>query len=133
MLEGRIAQAMRVAIMSNELNPVVGRWYRHQPARQGTASDRRGHELTHMSRAIGLERTQLKADRATIDAIARETATPADIVSALYEEEIGRLTAQAKLTQFIAVIATKRVKQQLRKLSGHKPRSSCTRNSPIAV
>ena len=57
----------------------------------------------------------------TIDAIARETAAPADIVKALYEEETARLNAQARLKQFVLVNAIKRVKQRLRKLSQWHP------------
>ena len=52
-----------------------------------------------------------------VDAIARETAAPADIVKALYEEETARLNAQARLKLFVPVIAIKRVKQRLRELS----------------
>ena len=70
-----------------------------------------------MSHAVGLKRTQAKADDTTVDAIARETAAPADIVKALYEEEIASLNAQARLKQFVPVIAINRVKQRLRKLS----------------
>ena len=71
----------------------------------------------HMSHAISLDRPQASADDATVDAIARETAAPADIVKALYEEETTRLDAQARLKQFVPVIAINRVKQRLRKLS----------------
>jgi len=70
-----------------------------------------------MSHAIGLDLTPAKADDTTVDAIARETAAPAAIVKALYEEETARLNATARLKQFVPVIAIKRVKQRLRKLS----------------
>jgi Protein of unknown function (DUF3562) len=73
--------------------------------------------IVQMSHAISLEQTQANADDATVDAIARETAAPADIVKALYEEETARLDAQARLKQFVPVIAVNRVKQRLRKLS----------------
>jgi hypothetical protein len=53
----------------------------------------------------------------TVDAIAPETAAPADIVQALYEEETARLNAQARLKQFVPVLAIKRVKERLRKPS----------------
>jgi hypothetical protein len=65
--------------------------------------------------AIPLEQTPPNADDTTVDAIARETAAPADIVQALYTEETARLNAQARLKQFVPVIAMKRVKQRLRK------------------
>jgi Protein of unknown function (DUF3562) len=78
-------------------------------------------QVLQMSHAISLERTQPHAADATIDAIARETAVPADFVKALYEEESARLNAQARLKQFVSVIAIKRVKQRLRKLNpGHR-------------
>jgi hypothetical protein len=70
-----------------------------------------------MWHAISLERTQANADDATVDAIAREAAAPADIVKSLYEEEIARLDAQARLKQFVPVIAIKRVRERLRKLN----------------
>jgi Protein of unknown function (DUF3562) len=73
--------------------------------------------LVQMSHAISFERTQANADDATVDAIARETAAPADIVKALYEEETATLNAQARLKQFVPVIAINRVKQRLRRLS----------------
>jgi Protein of unknown function (DUF3562) len=59
---------------------------------------------------------QTKSNDALVAAIASETATSTDIVKALYEEEVAALTAGATLPQFISVIATKRVKQRLRRL-----------------
>jgi hypothetical protein len=67
-----------------------------------------------MSHAISLEPVQPKSDDAMVAAIARETSTASDIVKALYEEEVAALAAAAKVRQFIGVITTKRVKQQLR-------------------
>jgi Protein of unknown function (DUF3562) len=71
-----------------------------------------------MSHAISLEPTQAKADYAAVDSIAKETSTSLDVVKALYEEEVATLAAQATIKQFVGVIATRRVKQQLR-LLGH--------------
>ena len=48
--------------------------------------------------------------------IAKETATSCDIVKTPYDEEVATLNAQATIKQFVAVIAAKRVKQQLREL-----------------
>jgi hypothetical protein len=53
-------------------------------------------------------------DHATVDGIARDTAAPTHIVRALYEEEIARLDAQARLKLFVPVIAIGRVRQRLR-------------------
>jgi hypothetical protein len=69
-----------------------------------------------MSHAISLEPVQSKANDAVVATIARETETSTDVVKALYEEEVAALTAHATVRQFIGVIATKRVRQQLRSL-----------------
>ena len=69
-----------------------------------------------MSHAISLEPVQSKANDAVVASIARETATSTDLVRALYAEEVAALTAGATVRQFIGVIATKRVRQQLRSL-----------------
>jgi hypothetical protein len=49
----------------------------------------------------------------TLTAIARETSTSLDIVKALYDEEVATLSAHATITQFVSVIATRRLKQRL--------------------
>jgi hypothetical protein len=70
-----------------------------------------------MSHAISLERSPVKSAEATIDAIARDTATTTDVVKILYEEQVTLLAAEARIMQFVSVIATKRVKQHLRRLA----------------
>ena len=72
-----------------------------------------------MSHAISLEPVQARSSEALVATIARETATSTDVVQALYDEEVAALSAEAKVRQFIGVIATKRVKQQLRALTPH--------------
>jgi hypothetical protein len=67
-----------------------------------------------MSQAISSGGTRGFADQATVDAIARETAAPAHVVRILYDEEIARLDAEARLKQFVPVLVIKRVKQRLR-------------------
>ena len=57
-----------------------------------------------------------KSNDAYVATIARETATSIDLVRALYEEEVAALSAGATVRQFIGVIATRRVKLQLRQL-----------------
>jgi hypothetical protein len=69
-----------------------------------------------MSHAISLEPVQSKANDAVVATIARETATTTDVVRTLYEEEVAALSESATVRQFIGVIATKRVRQQLRSL-----------------
>jgi hypothetical protein len=56
-----------------------------------------------------------KQDRAATEAIARETETSLDEVQRLYEEEIEDLANDAKITQYIGVLASRRVKMKLRK------------------
>jgi Protein of unknown function (DUF3562) len=70
-----------------------------------------------MPNAISLEPTLAKADRAAVNSIAQETSTSVDIVEALYEAEVTALAEHAKVRQFVGVIATRRVKQQLRHLA----------------
>ena len=72
-----------------------------------------------MSHAISLEPARSKADEAAVAALARESSTSFDRVKALYEEEVATLVAQAKVKQFIGVLATRRVKQQLQQLDKH--------------
>ena len=72
-----------------------------------------------MSHAISLEPARSRADEAAVAALARESATSFDRVKTLYEEEVATLVAQAKVKQFIGVLATRRVKQQLRQLDKH--------------
>jgi Protein of unknown function (DUF3562) len=67
-----------------------------------------------MSHAISLDPLQSKSNEAFVSAIARETATSVDLVRTLYDEEVATLAEGATVRQFIGVIATKRVKQQLR-------------------
>jgi hypothetical protein len=69
-----------------------------------------------MSHAISLEPVQAKSNDALMATIAHETSTSTDLVKTLYEEEVAALSERATVRQFIGVIATKRVKQQLRQL-----------------
>jgi hypothetical protein len=69
-----------------------------------------------MSHAISLEPVQAKSNDALMATIAHETSTSTDLVKALYEEEVAALSEGATVRQFIGVIATKRVKAQLRQL-----------------
>jgi hypothetical protein len=54
---------------------------------------------------------------ATISSLAKETDTSTDLVRTLYEEELAHLNEQAKVKQFVAVIATRLVRRRLRDLS----------------
>ena len=56
------------------------------------------------------------AERA-INALAKETETSVDLVRTLYLEEVSALNEQAKVTQYVGVIATRIVRQRLREIS----------------
>ena len=49
------------------------------------------------------------------DAIAKDTDTAPEIVEEIYQQELSSLASEATITQFIGVIATRRVKMLLRK------------------
>jgi len=69
-----------------------------------------------MSNAISSSEPE-RARMTTVDAIVRATGAPADVVRALYEEEAARLDAQARLKQFVPLLAMRCVKQRLRELN----------------
>ncbi len=49
------------------------------------------------------------------EAIADETHTSIDEVDKLYEQELTQLASEAKITQYLGVLASKRVRMRLRK------------------
>jgi hypothetical protein len=49
------------------------------------------------------------------EAIAAETHTAIDEVDKIYEQELTQLSTGAKITQFLGVLTTKRVRMRLRK------------------
>jgi hypothetical protein len=51
----------------------------------------------------------------TKEAIAQETHTSLDEVEKIYEEELSTLAADAKITQYLGVLASRRVRMKLRK------------------
>ena len=57
-----------------------------------------------------------RSSDANVVALAEETDTSTDVVQALYEQEIAALIEQARITQFVSVIATRLVRQRLRDL-----------------
>jgi len=48
------------------------------------------------------------------DSIARDTAEPIELVSRIYREELAALVRQARVTQFLHVIAGRRARLRLR-------------------
>jgi hypothetical protein len=71
-----------------------------------------------MSHAISSEEL-MKAAEPSLEALAEETGISIDLVRTLYEEEVTLLSSQATITQFIGVIASQRVKRQLRSVEAH--------------
>lgn len=67
-----------------------------------------------MSRSIP-HSDQVQQARAVTEAIAKDTDTAPEIVEEIYQQELSSLASEAKITQFIGVIATRRVKMLLRK------------------
>jgi hypothetical protein len=49
------------------------------------------------------------------EAIAKEMHTSIDEVEKIYEQELTQLSSGAKITQFLGVLTTKRVRMRLRK------------------
>jgi hypothetical protein len=72
----------------------------------------RGDDL--MAARIPLSSTP-KQVRAATEALARETETSIEEVQRLYEEELEDLANDAKITQYLGVLASRRVKMRLRK------------------
>jgi hypothetical protein len=64
-----------------------------------------------------LIRSQSPAENveATAEDIAKETATDVELVQKIYKEELTTLATEAKITQYLSVIASRRVRLMLRK------------------
>jgi hypothetical protein len=56
-----------------------------------------------------------KNSRAAAEALAQETERPVEEVQKIYEEELSELANEAKVTQYLGVLASRRVKMRLRK------------------
>ena len=56
-----------------------------------------------------------KNDRAATEAIARETETSVEVVQEIYQQELNQLSCDAKITQYLGVLASRRVRMILRK------------------
>lgn len=56
-----------------------------------------------------------KSDATTTEAIAKETETAVEVVQEIYEQELSVLASDAKITQYLGVLASRRVRMLLRK------------------
>ena len=54
-------------------------------------------------------------DTATAEAIAKETQIDVEVVQEIYEQELTMLASEAKITQYLGVLASRRVRLLLRK------------------
>jgi hypothetical protein len=68
-----------------------------------------------MAAPIHRPRVNTAAHQRSKEAIARETETAIDEVDRIYEEELSDLSSDARITQYLGVLATKRVRARLRK------------------
>ncbi|HEY4369524.1 MAG TPA: DUF3562 domain-containing protein [Steroidobacteraceae bacterium] len=55
-----------------------------------------------------------KKDKAATEAIAKETHTDVEVVQEIYEQELSVLASDAKITQFLGVLTSRRVRMRLR-------------------
>jgi Protein of unknown function (DUF3562) len=53
--------------------------------------------------------------RAAAEVLARETETSVEEVQKIYEEELQDLASDAKITQYLGVLASRRVRERLKK------------------
>ena len=56
-----------------------------------------------------------QSDARLAESIAQETNTPIEVVKTIYDEEFDAIAASAKITQYVGVIASRRVKLRLQK------------------
>lgn len=54
-------------------------------------------------------------DQTLTESIAKETDTPAEIVDEIYQQELSSLASEARITQYLDVLAIRRVRMLLRK------------------
>lgn len=53
--------------------------------------------------------------RSSTEAIAKETETDVEVVQEIYDHELSTLASEAKITQYLGVLASRRVRMLLRK------------------
>jgi hypothetical protein len=68
-----------------------------------------------MAALIQSRKASAKHDQATTEAIAKETDTSIEVVKEIYEQELSTLSSDAKITQYLGVLASRRVRMILRK------------------
>ena len=73
------------------------------------------------------------ASKDVIEDLARQTATPTQLVRDLYDEEVAKLKAGATVDNFIGVIASQRVKRHLRAQRRTAPRTARGASGPAGT
>jgi hypothetical protein len=66
---------------------------------------------------VAMIKTALTASKDVLatESIAKETATSVDVVQEIYEQELSALASDAKITQYLGVLVSRRVRMILRK------------------
>ena len=65
--------------------------------------------------AARIEPSQQTSSRAIAEAIASETEQSVEEVQRIYEQELTELASDARITQYLGVLASRRVKERLKK------------------
>ena len=68
-----------------------------------------------MARSTPDSASDQNATRAVAEAIGKDTDTSPEVVEEIYQQELSNLASEAKITQYLGVIATRRVRMKLRK------------------
>ncbi len=63
-------------------------------------------------------------DRRAVESIARDMSAPTDLVSRIYRKELDALASEARIVQFLPVIASRRARLRLREHKDDKPRTA---------
>ena len=68
-----------------------------------------------MARSTPVTASDQNQARAAAEAIAKDTDTSPEVVEEIYQQELSNLASEATITQYLGVIATRRVRMMLRK------------------
>ena len=68
-----------------------------------------------MARSTPVPASDQNQARAAAEAIAKDTDTSPEVVEEIYQQELSNLASEATITQYLGVIATRRVRMMLRK------------------
>jgi hypothetical protein len=76
-----------------------------------------GQSLGEFTMARSVPGTPLDSGqaRAVAEEIGKDTDTAPEVVEEIYQQELSSLASEAKITQFLGVIATRRVRMMLKK------------------